>query len=309
MKVAYNVNDLKIGASVATIGNFDGVHLGHREIISRVLDAKGRVPGSSSLLITFNPHPADLLYPSRNLSLLTDMDKKLEILEGLGLDAVLIIEFTLAFAKQDPRDFVSDVLLPLNVRELFIGHDFAFGKGRSGNVDFLVREGKRFGFAVHEVEQITMDGERIGSSRVRELIEKGDVEQAAKLLGRSHSLRGEVVKGAGRGKPLGFPTCNIHKPEETTPSPGVYATRTIVKGVEYDSATHVGRVPTFDQEEFSLETHIFGFDGDARGERIEVMFIKKLRDTAKYSSVEELVRQIKIDCDAAKDALAKYGRR
>jgi len=299
---------LKLQSSVATIGNFDGVHLGHREIISRVLAAKKKFPGSSSLLITFSPHPADVLYPARNLSLLTDMDKKLEMLDELGLDVALIIEFTLAFARQDPRDFVSDVLLPLNVRELFIGHDFAFGKGRAGNVEFLLREGRRFGFAVHEVGQISMDGERIGSSRIRSLIESGDVEKAEKMLGRPHSLRGLVVGGHGRGKSLGFPTCNIREPEETIPSPGVYATRTIVGGKTYDSATHVGRVPTFEQEESSIETHVFGFDGDAKGERIEIMFLKRLRDTVHYSSVEELVKQIGLDCAAAKDALAKYGR-
>lgn len=299
---------MKLKSSVATIGNFDGVHLGHREIISRVLSAKKMIPGSSSLLITFSPHPADVLYPARNLSLLTDMDKKLEMLDELGLDVALIIEFTLAFARQDPRDFVSDVLLPLNVRELFIGHDFAFGKGRAGNVEFLSREGRRFGFAVHEVAQISMDGERIGSSRIRSLIQSGDVEKAEKMLGRPHSLRGMVVGGHGRGKSFGFPTCNIREPEETIPSPGVYATRTIVGGKTYDSATHVGRVPTFEQEESSIETHVFGFDGDVKGERIEVMFLKRLRDTAKYSSLEELVRQIRLDCAAAKDFLAKRGR-
>ncbi len=308
MKVAYKVADLKLQSSVATIGNFDGVHLGHREIISRVLAAKKKFPGSSSLLITFSPHPADVLYPARNLSLLTDMDKKLELLDELGLDVALIIDFTLAFARQDPRDFVSDVLLPLNVRELFIGHDFAFGKGRAGNVEFLLREGRRFGFGVHEVAQISMDGERIGSSKIRSLIGSGDVEKAEKMLGRPHSLRGLVVGGHGRGKSLGFPTCNIREPEETIPSPGVYATRTIVGGKTYDSATHVGRVPTFEQEESSIETHVFGFDGDAKGERIEIMFLKRLRDTVHYSSVEELVKQIGLDCAAAKDFLAKYGR-
>lgn len=308
MIVAHKVADLKLRSSVATIGNFDGVHLGHREIISRVLAAKKMIPGSSSLLITFSPHPAGVLYPARNLSLLTDMDKKLEMLGELGLDVVLIIDFTLAFARQNPRDFVSDVLLPLNVRELFIGHDFAFGKGRAGNVEFLSREGRRFGFGVHEVAQISMDGERIGSSRIRSLIQGGDVEKAEKMLGRSHSLRGLVVRGHGRGKSLGFPTCNIREPEETIPSPGVYATRTIVGGKTYDSATHVGRVPTFEQEESSIETHVFGFDGDAKGERMEVMFLKRLRDTVHYSSAEELVKQIALDCAAAKDFLAKRGR-
>jgi riboflavin kinase/FMN adenylyltransferase len=306
MKVAYCVEELKIPSSVVTIGNYDGVHLGHREIISRVLSAKARNPGSMAALITFDPHPADVLYPSKGLSLLTDLDKKLELLEEAGLDAVLVQEFTLSFARQDPRDFVSDVILPLNVKELFVGHDFAFGKGRAGNAEFLKKEGQRFGFTAHEVEQIKVEGERVGSTMIRALVEKGDMEKAARMLGRPHSLRGVVTRGAGRGMKLGFPTCNIELPEETLPSPGVYATRTSVAGKIYDSATHVGITPTFNDARSALETHLFGFDGDIHGERIEVMFIKKLRDTVKFNSADELVRQIDLDCSAAKKALALF---
>lgn len=304
MKVVRRVQELDFGLSVATVGNFDGVHLGHREILSRVSSAKARRPGSSSVLVTFDPHPADVLYPSRNLSLLTDTDKKLELLEERGLDAVLILEFTLAFANQDPRDFITDVLLPLNVRELFVGHDFAFGKGRAGNFEFLTKEGKRFGFSTHEVEPFKLGGERVGSTMIRELVEAGDMEKAARFLGRPHSLRGVVTKGAGRGKTMGYPTCNIQAPEETLPSHGVYATRTIVAGKTYDSATHVGIIPTFDDARSALETFLFDFSGDLYGQRIEVMFYKKLRDSVKFSSAEELARQIDLDCKSAKTVLA-----
>jgi riboflavin kinase/FMN adenylyltransferase len=304
MKVARGVADLRgtFGCFAATVGNFDGVHQGHREILRRVKESSQRT-GCASLLITFEPHPASVLYPARDFSRLTRPEKKLEILEGLGLDAVLTVEFTLQFAQQDPRDFVSDVILPLNVRELFVGHDFAFGRGRAGNAAFLMKEGERFGFSVCEIDQVTMEGSRVGSSRIRALIEKGEVESAARLLGRPHSVAGQVVGGAGRGKQIGFPTCNMEQPEETAPAPGVYASRVQWKGNTYDAATHVGTVPTFNVEQPSIETHIFDFDRDIHGERLELFFIKKLRDTVKYDSVEALARQIRLDCAAARDVL------
>ncbi|MBI5178865.1 MAG: bifunctional riboflavin kinase/FAD synthetase [Nitrospinae bacterium] len=305
MRVARGAAELRgaFGCAVATVGNFDGVHRGHREILQRVKGAAGRT-GCASLLITFEPHPASVLYPTRDISLLTRTEKKLAILEELGLDAVLLQEFSLKFAQQDPRDFVSEVLLPLNVRELYVGHDFAFGRGRAGDAAFLMKEGERFGFSVFEVAQVSLEGDRVGSSRIRSLIVKGEVEQAARLLARHHSVTGPVVKGAGRGAQIGYPTCNLDEPEETVPGPGVYATRTLWNGRWYGSATHVGIVPTFNIDQPSIESFLFDFDGgDIHGHTIEVAFVKKLRDTVKYGSVEALVRQIKADCEAARETL------
>lgn len=304
MQIAHSVDGLKgaFPCFVATVGNFDGLHFGHRQILSRMMEA-GKQSGCASLLITFHPHPASVLYPARNLSMLTSFEKKMELLRGLGLDAVLVIEFSLRFAQCDPRDFVSDVILPLNIRELYVGHDFAFGSGRAGDAAFLVKEGARFGFKAFEIGQVTMEGERVGSSRIRTLIENGGVEQAARLLGRFHSVHGAVVSGSGRGKQIGFPTCNLDVPEETVPSPGVYATRTLVGGTMYGSATHLGAAPTFNVEQPSIETHIFDFSGDIYGEEVEIFFIKKLRDTVRYASAEALVRQIQVDCEAAREVL------
>jgi riboflavin kinase/FMN adenylyltransferase len=304
MKVVYGVEHLKgaFPCFVATVGNFDGVHFGHRRILDSVKEAAGRI-GCASLLITFNPHPASVLYPARNLSLLTRPEKKLELLQALGLDAVLVIDFSLRFAQQAPRDFVTDILLPLQIRELYIGHDFAFGSGRSGNAEFLMKEGEKFGFGVFEIGQVTMEGDRVGSSRIRAMIEQGDVEQAARLLGRHHSVAGTVATGAGRGVRMGFPTCNLDDVEETIPAPGVYVTRTLVSGVRYGSVTHIGAVPTFNVESLSIESHIFDFNRDIHGETVEVFFIKKLRDTVKYDSADSLVRQIRLDCQAARETL------
>lgn len=287
---------------VATIGNFDGVHKGHREILDRVMKKKQGTP-CGSLLITFDPHPSAVLYPAKNQTALTRLKKKTVLLDAIGLDAVLVMEFTLQLAKMDPRDFVADTLLPLNVRDLYVGHDFHFGSGRAGNADFLVKEGRRYGFTVHEIKQVDGLGDRIGSTRIRQRLEEGKVEEAAELLGRYHSITGTVVSGAGRGRRIGFPTCNLDDTEETVPAPGVYATIVEWNGKKYGGATHIGAIPTFDIEALSIETHLFGFREEVHGEILEVAFVKRLRGIEKFASVEDLVSQIAKDCVAAKDAL------
>lgn len=304
MKIGRSVDDLRgeFGCSVATVGNFDGLHMGHMEILKRVTE-KTKLLGCPSLLITFDPHPASVLYPARNLSLLTTPERKLELIAELGINAVLTLEFSLAFAKKGPKDFVDDILLPLGVRELYVGHDFAFGSGREGNVNSLAKIGTKHGFGVYEIAEVSIDGERVGSSRIRRLIEEGNVETAARLLGRPHSVSGEVVKGSGRGKKMGFPTGNITTPLETAPGAGVYATRTLCRGTLYNSATHVGKIPTFDIETPSIETHLMDANEDMLGERIEIKFIKKLRGTVKFDSAQTLTDQIKIDCEEARRTL------
>ena len=309
MKVGRSVDDLreKFGCCVATIGNFDGVHVGHREILSRVKH-KSEQLGCPALLITFDPHPSSVLYPGRGPALLSTMKKKLALLEECGMDGALVIEFTLQFAQHTPHDFVEDVLLPLKVRELYVGHDFHFGSGRSGNVNNIAREGKLHDFGVYEISEVIMEGERVRSSLIRRLISEGDVEKAARLLARPYSMSGIVKKGAGRGKGLGFPTGNLGDLVEAVPSPGIYATRTLWKGKQYDSATHVGVIPTFDVDVPGIETHIFDFDEDLLNEEIEVFFYKKLRDTEKYDSADKLKEQIRIDCENAKKVLSNIER-
>ncbi len=304
IKVARTVAELEgaFPCYSATIGNFDGVHNGHREILARVMK-KREGTACGALLITFEPHPSQLLYPAKNLALLTRLEKKIALLDAIGLDAVLVLEFTLDMAQQDPRDFVADVLLPLNVRELYVGHDFAFGRGRAGNANFLAREGRRYGFGVYEIEQVDGLGDRVGSTRIRKLVEEGKVEEAAQLLGRFHSITGTVVFGAGRGKGLGYPTCNLDNTEELVPAPGIYATITTSRGRRFGSATHVGSIPTFGIDALSIESFLFGFDDDIHGEEVEVAFVKRLRGVVKFDSVDALARQIERDCAAAREAL------
>jgi len=308
VKAGRNIEELReeFACSIATIGNFDGVHMGHREILSRV-KSKSQKLGCPSLLITFDPHPSTVLYPARDLALLTTLEKKLSLVEECGIDAVLALEFTLAFAQKPPMSFVEDVLLPLGVRELYVGDDFAFGSGRRGNANELAREGKVHGFGVYEIEEVTIGGERVSSSRIRSLISAGDVEKAGRLLGRPHSINGVVVRGAGRGKGMGFPTCNISEPVQTVPGSGIYATRTRYRGKLYDSATHIGIIPTFDVDVPGIETHLFDFDMEVQGEGMEILFHKKLRDTVKFGSVEELKQHIRKDCVEIKGILRDAG--
>lgn len=304
IKVAKTVADLKgaFPCYTATIGNFDGVHKGHREILAHVMTKRRGTP-CGSLLITFDPHPSAVLYPAKNQTALTRLEKKIALLDELGLDAVLTMEFTLQLAKMDPRDFIADTLLPLNVRDLYVGHDFHFGSGRAGNAEFLAKEGRRHGFGVHEIGQVSGLGDRIGSTRIRQLLEQGNVEEAAELLGRFHGITGTVVSGAGRGRRIGFPTCNLDDTEETVPAPGVYATITEWQGKKYGGATHIGGIPTFGIDALSIETHLFGFKQDVHGEILEVAFVKRLRGIEKFGSAEDLMSQIAKDCLAAKEVL------
>ena len=305
MDVGRTVEDLrdKLGCCVATIGNFDGVHLGHREILSRVKD-RSKELSCPSLLITFDPHPSSVLYPERGPTLLSTLEKKLSLLEECGMDAVLVMEFTLQFAQMDPLEFVDEVLLPLQVKELYVGHDFHFGSGRRGDVKSVAHEGELHDFSVYEIEEVIAEGQGVRSSLIRRLVKEGEVEKAARLLARPYSVDGNVIKGAGRGKGLGFPTCNLGGFMEAVPGAGVYATRTKWRGTIYDSATHVGIIPTFDVDVPGIETHIFDFDKDILGQRLEVFFYKKLRGTQKYDSVDELTEQIKKDCILARQALS-----
>ena len=285
----------QFGCCVATVGNFDGVHLGHREILSRVRH-KSKYFNCPSILITFDPHPSAVLYPGRDVSVLTTLEDKVKYVRECGIDFVLALEFTLDFAQKDPLEFVDDVLVPLKVRELYVGHDFLFGSGRKGDSNWLAAQGAKRGFAVYEIDPVKVEGERVGSSLIRALISKGDVEKAARFLGRPHSVRGKVVEGAGRGREIGFPTCNLGTPEETVPGPGIYATRTRWRGGLYDSATHIGVIPTFDVDVPGIESHLLEFSGEMLGDEVEILFYKKLRDTVKFDSAQALSEQIRKDC-------------
>ncbi|MDH5542811.1 MAG: bifunctional riboflavin kinase/FAD synthetase [Nitrospinota bacterium] len=298
MKIGDKVSDFskEFTCSIATVGNFDGLHLGHREIMKQVKEESAR-QNCKSLVITFEPHPSSILYPTRNFFRLTSPERRAKLIAECGIDGLLAIPFTIPLSEKDPRAFVEEIMVPLKLRRLYVGHDFTFGSGRKGNVYTLKREGEILGFSVHEIPEVEIDGETVRSTRIRALLAEGNIEKVTKLLGREHAVSGVVIKGAGRGKILGFPTANLGQTVETVPGPGVYATKVELDGKLYDSATHVGVIPTFDVDVPGIEAHIFDFNSEITGQNIEIRFIAKVRDTARFASIDELKEQIRKDCE------------
>jgi riboflavin kinase / FMN adenylyltransferase len=292
---------------VVTLGNFDGVHLGHQEIFRRAA-AHARAQGGTSVAFTFEPHPLKVVAPQRSPKLLSTFHEKMERIREAGIDAVICARFTPEFAETTPEEFVRDILSGmLHTTDLFIGHDYAFGKGRKGDIPFLSAAGERYGFGVHVVEPVTVDGILVSSTNIRRLVTEGDVKTAAKLLGRPYSIEGMVVHGHSRGHALGYPTANIATPNELPPKEGVYAVRLTVAGKECSGAASIGTNPTFEDAASSFEVHIFEFDGNLYGKHIKIKFIERLRDGVKFSSADELSAQIKLDIERTKEVLAAYG--
>ncbi|HLB25493.1 MAG TPA: riboflavin biosynthesis protein RibF, partial [Nitrospirota bacterium] len=248
MKIIRGLKDVsknRLVKPVVTLGNFDGVHLGHQAIFKQVV-ARAVSEGGTSVAFTFEPHPLKVLAPQRSPRLLSTFREKMEQIEAAGMDAVICAHFTPAFASQNPEDFVRDVLVgAVGVRELFVGHDYAFGKDRRGDIPFLRESGARHGFGVHVIGPVKVEGIVVSSTKIRRLIMDGEVCLASKLLGRPYSIEGTVIQGHSRGRSLGFPTANITTPNELPPKEGVYAVTIQVEGREYKGAANIGRNPTF----------------------------------------------------------------
>lgn len=295
--------DLSRGTCV-TIGNFDGVHQGHRKLIGRTRQ-KAALRGMPSVVVTFCPHPLRVLVGPHTPPLITDYDKKLDLLEGLGVDLALMLRFTRELAALEPEDFVRTVLVEgLNVRELVVGYDFSLGKGRKGNAEVLAQLGARYGFEVEQLDPVIVNDAVVSSTRIRDLIRAGEVWEVRPLLDRFYVVRGKVVHGMGRGgRLLGFPTANIEPRDELLPMPGVYATWVNVEGALYRGVTSIGHNPTFGDERLSVETHILDFDRDIYGWDISVAFVQRLREPKRFSGPEELVAHIRHDVGLARQIL------
>ncbi len=284
---------------VATAGNYDGVHLGHRAILESALrDARRR--DLRSLLVTFEPHPLSVVAPEHCPRLLQTRRQKLESLEAAGLDEVLILRFDAAMAALTGERFIDEVLSgPVRLAAMHVGGNFHFGRGRAGNLRLLQEIGSRRGFDVVGVEPVVLGGEVVSSSVIRAAVADGDVEQAARLLGRPFALSGEVVRGEGRGRELEFPTANLDVENDMIPKTGVYVTETVVLATRHTSVSNVGIRPTFDGTQLTVETHLLEFDGDLYGERAELRFLARLRDERRFSGPDELADQIARDRAAA----------
>ncbi len=303
------LNDLPPGASpfeltVATIGNFDGVHLGHQAILGQVC-RRARELGAQAVAVTFDPHPLKVLRPEMDVPMLTTPAQKLELLQGCGLDAVVVLPFTREFAALPARDFVSGYFCErLRVREVVIGHDYCFGRGREGNVDLLREMGKVCGFTVQVVWAVESDEAVVSSSLIRALLRLGKVEEARRLLGRPYGVAGQVVRGQGRGgKLLGVPTANIRPVNELLPASGIYAVR-VRRGAEIrPGVANIGTCPTFDGCGSSLDVHLLEFESDLYGEDLGVEFVARLREERRFPSVAALAAQIHADIAAARQIL------
>ena len=294
------------GATVVTVGTFDGVHCGHRDVVSRLV-ARARAAHRVSLLVTFEPHPLEIINPAAAPGVLTTRDEKLSLLAKTALDWVAIVPFTPELAQLPAAEFVDSILLGrFGMAELLIGHDHGFGRGREGDITLLRALGKSRGFKVDAVSPVlTSDGEPVSSTLVRRALAAGELERARALLGRAYSVSGPVVAGDARGRLLGFPTLNVDIADsrKLLPPDGVYAVRVEGSRGRFDGMMNLGGRPTFGDERRRIEVHLFDVDGDFYGDRVDVAFVARLRDTMRFSGPDALVAQLRLDADAARRAL------
>lgn len=292
---------------VGTIGNFDGHHLGHHALLKQVVETARRAHGTA-VVLTFDPHPVKILAPHVDLRFLTSVEEKRARFEEAGIDEVVSLGFTQTFAALPPEMFVEQVLFKgLGLREIFVGQHFAFGHKREGRIDDLTRLGKRFGFIVHPIPPVMIDGGVVSSTRIRQLIVAGHVDRAAVLLGRCYALSGVVVSGEGRGRTLGCPTANLRlPPDRVIPGDGIYASVAVLDQERHDSVAYIGTRPTFDGGERGLEVSILDGLHELYGRRLTVEFIGRIRGDAQFDSGEALSRQITADMDAARGILRQY---
>ncbi|NLN60496.1 MAG: bifunctional riboflavin kinase/FAD synthetase [Deltaproteobacteria bacterium] len=290
-----------------TIGNFDGIHVGHRYIFNQII-TEARSVNAKAVVITFEPHPKMVLHPERRpFYLIATLEEKMALLEEIGIDAVFLIPFSLDYAQTTARAFICDVLWQhFRVKKVFIGHDYTFGRGKEGNQELLEKFGKDLGFEVTVIDAVKVGDRIISSTLVRNLILAGEVKEAADCLGRPYNLGGTVVRGHQRGGDIGFPTANLEPEKVLIPRTGVYAAVVLLQDVRYAAVLNIGYNPTFGDSEMTIEIHLLDFDGDIYGKALQVYFIDRLRDELRFPSAEELVRQIRQDIAIGKTLLKPY---
>jgi len=304
MRVIRGLHNLRpaTGGCVATIGNFDGVHLGHRAVFQRLI-AEGRARGLTAAVITFEPQPLEFFAPERAPARLTRLREKLDALRHCGIEQVVLLPFGPRLAATGARAFVRELLVDgLGVRFLLVGDDFRFGHGREGDFELLGAMGREHGFAVEDLNTVTHGGERVSSTRIREALARGDLGQARHLLGRPYRICGRIGHGDKRGRTIGYPTANINLHRRVSPLRGVYAV--VVEGIAdhpWPGVANIGTRPTVTGDtRYLLEVHLFDFDGDLYGRHAQVEFRLKLRDEQRFDSFPALRAQIDRDAAAAR---------
>jgi riboflavin kinase/FMN adenylyltransferase len=293
--------------AVITIGNFDGVHIGHQALFYEVIERAHAIDGTS-IAMTFEPHPLRVLKKNRTPPLITLQEQKAELIERSGVDVLICVPFTLEFAAITALSFVEDLLVrKIGMKAIVLGEDYTFGKNREGNVQLLNALAPRLGFEVivtSLIRSVKGVSERISSTAIRELVQAGEMQQACKMLGRHFQLRGMVVTGRDRGgKLLGFPTANLKIEDELCPKTGIYAVTVETRRGLHLGVANIGYSPTFDDRQFTVEVHILDFKEEIYGEKIRINFVKRLRGEVKFGSIEELKRQIERDIETARRIL------
>jgi riboflavin kinase/FMN adenylyltransferase len=315
MDIVQGWADLHEAGVVLTIGVFDGVHLGHQALIRGVVQ-QARALGGLAVVLTFHPHPRSVVAPESSWGYLCSLEERIARIAELGPDLLMVLRFTAELAATSAEDFVVELLRHTPLHTLYVGTDFSLGRGKQGDVAVLEALGKRHGFAVRPAPQVCLDGQAVSSTRIRELVQAGQVREASRWLGRSFSLRGEVVGGTGRGRELGFPTANLHlHPRQVLPADGVYAARVGLPRAVCTPANagkgnpprpalaYVGRRPTFGENERVAEVHLLDFCGDLVGYELRAEFVERLRPERRFASVAELIAQMQRDAARARSML------
>lgn len=305
MKITRGLADHKRAPHpVLTIGNFDGQHRGHLALLRAVVETAVARRGTP-MVLTFDPHPITVLAPNVDLHLLTSMEDKLVRFQEAGIEEVLFLEFNMRFAALTPEEFVFQILRDgVGVKDLFVGEQFAFGKGRAGRMVDLLRLGAEVGLRVHPVPPVLVDGEIVSSTRIRQLVQAGEMGRAARFLGRPYALSGPVVGGERRGRALGWPTANLRlPPNRAIPADGVYATTALWKTRSFDSVSYIGTRPTFGPGERLLEVYLLDTQLDLYGEELCVHFVERLRKDLAFQTAEELSARIDRDVALARETL------
>lgn len=305
MKVYFSLdaNLQVIGLTAVAIGNFDGLHLGHQEIL-RVLVEQAAAANLNSLVFTFSPHP-EKIFGQEPIRMIQTLEQRLEGLKKLGVKTVLVMPFNDHFSRLTAQEFIEAVLWSrLQARLVVVGEDFRFGRNREGNADLLSQTGRKLGLRVLTVPPVIRDGQTVSSSLIRDLLERGEVDLAARYLGRVYEIDGTVIKGNSRGQSLGIPTANISSQNEILP-PGVFITETKVQGKSFPSVTNIGQRPTFGPSPAIIESHIIDFHGNLYGEKVRTSLYHKIRDEKKFSGEAELKLQVNLDIERAKEFWAR----
>ena len=302
MKVFHGTENAKIGRpTVLTLGVFDGLHLGHQRIMQTVVE-RARNINAIPTAITFDPHPRAVLSPDNAPPLLQTLDQRLNALEFFGVEQAIIVPFSREFAATDAEAFLRDTIFQrLQAREVYLGHGFAFGQARAGNIELLRRISQELGFFADEVPEIALRGQRVSSSKIRQLLLDGQVNLARRMLNRPYGIEGRVVTGFQRGRTIGFPTANLQTVNRVVPKKGVYVTATLIENQWRRSISNVGIRPTFeDKAAPSIETFVLDWAGDLYGDVIRVRFLHRIRDERKFDGIEELTAQINRDLQRAR---------